>query len=316
MARETHWSDMKVGVIGAAALAVLVIFVLFFAKVGELHGDKVKLYVLTADATGVMKGTDIWLAGQKIGQVQDVRFMPVTRDTSERILIESEILGDRLSAIRRDTRAEIKPGKSMIGVPVVNLTGGTSAYPALHDGDTIRSAPTSAVADLGDDMTNAANEVKSLAAEARKLSANLSSPHGTVGAARVRGIPGLGSATAQMSTLEEKMTRGNGTVGLAMRNDIAGRFSRAMSGVDSIKLLLASDRGNVGRFRRDSTLPAQVAGIHAQLDSLFSLLSDPVGTIAARHTDSTLIRQLIRARAQTDSLMRDLKKHPLRYLSP
>src|SRR6266540_7519685 len=125
MREKTHWSDLRIGLIGAGVIAALDVFILLFARVGEMHGDKVTLYVVTADATGVLKGTDIWLAGQKIGQVQDVRFRPVSADTSERILIEAEILAERLSPIRRDTRAQIRPGKSMIGVPVVYLSGGS-----------------------------------------------------------------------------------------------------------------------------------------------------------------------------------------------
>ena len=52
-----------------------------------------------------------------------------------------------------------------------------------------------------------------------------------------------------------------------------------MAGVDSIKALASSNRGNVGRFRRDSTLVPKIRGILAELDSLRALASNPVGTI-------------------------------------
>ncbi len=316
MRERTHWSDLRVGLIGAAVIAALVVFILLFARVGEMHGDKVTLYVVTSDATGVLKGTDIWLAGQKIGQVEAVRFRPVTSDTSERIVIEAEILAERLSPIRRDTRAQIRPGKSMIGVPVVYLSGGSVGFPGLHSGDTIRSVTSTAVTDLGADMSSAAKDVRGLASEARTLAGNLSGTRGTVGAMRARGIPGMASMGREMSSLDAHLSSGGGTLGLAMRGNLGARASRVMAGIDSIQLLMSSDRGNIGRFRKDTTLVTMIGGIRAEVDSLWMLASDPVGTIARNHSDSVLVRDLARARAHLDTLMRDVKRHPLKYISP
>jgi ABC-type transporter Mla subunit MlaD len=123
MPRTIHWSDLRVGILSAIGLAGLLLIILLFARVGGLRGEKATIYIVAADATGVLTGTDIWLAGQKIGAVRDVRFRPVSVDTSQRLLIEAQILAARLSPIRRDSRAEIRPGTSMIGIPVVLKTG-------------------------------------------------------------------------------------------------------------------------------------------------------------------------------------------------
>jgi len=129
MPRKIHWTELRVGLIAAAALAALVLFIMLFARVGALHGKKATLFVVTADATGVLKGTEVWLSGQKIGLVSDVRFRPSSTDTAERLVIESEILAERLPPIRRDSRATIGPGSSMIGVPVVFITAGSASSP-------------------------------------------------------------------------------------------------------------------------------------------------------------------------------------------
>jgi len=78
---------------------------------------------------------------------------------------------------------------------------------------------------------------------------------------------------------------------------------------------LSSNKGSIGRFRRDSTLMTKAKGVLAEVDTLSSLLSDPLGSIAAAHSDSLLSRQLARTRSLLDSLITDAKSHPLRYIN-
>jgi len=315
MPRKIHWTELRIGLIGAAAIAVLVLSIMLFARVGALHGKKATIFVVTADATGVLKGTEVWLSGQKIGLVRDVRFRPSSADTSERLVIESEVLAERLSPIRRDSRARIGPGSSMIGVPVVFITTGSASAPGLRDGDTIHAELAKKIIAVGEDMGTAAAAASSLAVEVKALAAKMSDRGGTIGAMRSQGMPALSNASSHMSSLMNKATNGKGAIGLAMRGKLGGRVSRAMAGVDSIMALASSDRGNIGRFRRDSTLVPRIKEMMAELDSLRAMASNPVGTIGRAHSDSTLLRAMDKSRASLDSLMKDVKSHPLRYIS-
>jgi phospholipid/cholesterol/gamma-HCH transport system substrate-binding protein len=315
MPRKIHWRDLRVGLIGAAAIALLVAAVVLFARVGALHGDKVTLYVVTGDATGVLKGTAVWLSGQKIGLVKDVRFRASSSDTSERLIVEAEILSDRLVAIRRDSHASIGPGSSLIGVPVVFITAGSVSSPGLQDGDTLRAEVTTMVADIGQSMSDAGAAAADLGAEVKSLGAKMTDRHGTLGALVSQGMPAMTNVSGRMSSLLNKATKGNGSVGRIMRGNFGARVSHAMAGVDSIMSLASSDRGNIGRFRRDSTLVPTIEGMMSQIDSLKAMASNPMGTIGKAHSDSTLIKLMDQSRASLDSLMKDIKSHPLRYIA-
>ena len=315
MPRKIHWTELSVGLISAAALAALVLFIMLFARVGALHGKKATLFVVTADASGVLKGTEVWLAGQKIGLVSDVRFRSPSTDTSERLVIVSEVLADRLPPIRRDSRASVGPGSSMIGVPVVFITAGTASSPGLKDGDTIHAAVATKVADLGETMSSAGAAASSLAVEVKGLSSKMSDRRGSVGALMSQGIPAMTDAGKRMSALMNKATNGKGTISLAMRGNLGARASHVMAGADSIMALASSNRGNVGRFRKDSTLVPKIKGIMAQLDSLRAMASNPTGTMGRAQGDSTLTKLIDQSRASLDSLMKDVKSHPLRYIA-
>jgi hypothetical protein len=315
MPRKIHWRELRVGLIAAAAIAVLVTVIMVFARVGALHGDKATLYVVTGDATGVLKGTEVWLSGQKIGLVKDVRFRTSASDTAERLIVETEILADRLVPIRRDSHASTGPGSSMIGVPVVFITAGSVSSPPVHDGDTLRAEVSTNVADIGESMTEAGAAASSLGTEVKSLAAKMSDRHGTVGAMMSQGIPAMTNASGRFSALMNKATNGSGSIGRIMRGDFGARVSHAMAGVDSIMALASSDRGNIGRFRKDSTLVPTIKRMMSRIDSLKAMASNPIGTIGKAHSDSTLIKLMDQSKASLDSLMKDIKSHPLRYIA-
>jgi phospholipid/cholesterol/gamma-HCH transport system substrate-binding protein len=314
MPRQLHWRELTGGLIAAAAIAGVVILTLLFARVGALHGKKVTLYIVTDDATGVLPGTEVWLGGKKEGLVKDVTFRPPSTDTSERVLVKTDFLAEGFADVRRDSYAEIRPGGSLIGAVIVNIAPGTAMSPALRDGDTIRTRETGSIASLAEDVGTVAPEVSALATQVKQLTTMISSPRGTIGSFQAHGLSKMADVSAGLSRITARATRGNGTVGLAMRTDLAGRAARAMASTDSIRSLLSSNRGSLGRFQRDTTLFTKASGVMAEVDTLRALLSNPVGSIAAAHNDSTLSTELGRTHALLDSLMKDVKSHPMRYI--
>jgi hypothetical protein len=314
MASRLHWGDLKIGFAAAAILFALVVSILLFARVGGLHGDTVKLYVTTPDATGVLKGTEVWVAGKKVGLVAAVRFRPVTSDTVERVLIDADVLQQYLPLIRGDSRADIRPAGTLIGAPVVYIREGTAAAPALRPRDTVRTRSSSRMALVGLEIDTLANHLTELATASGNLLDKMSDPLNSVGRFRSRGVQQLKALTAVGSSYAERATRGNGSLGLAYRGDVPSRLKGVLAVKDSISFLISSGNGNVGRFRRDSTLPRHVASVRAGLDSLRRLLTATSG-VARLRSDTTLSGEIARARSQIDSLMKEMKKHPRKYTS-
>jgi phospholipid/cholesterol/gamma-HCH transport system substrate-binding protein len=313
MPHEHSWSELRLGVISAAAIVVIVILTLLFARVGGVHGKKVTLYIVTDDATGILSGTEVWLAGRKTGLVKKIEFRPPSVDTMERLLIRIETLQSAMPNIRKDSWAQIRAGGSLIATPVVYISAGSLNYPQLRDGDTLRTRDQSKIGDIATQITDVAPKITGLASEVGLLTDKLSQPTGTIGNFRAHGLPAPPEFGRTMSRLSAKLD-GRGTIGLARRNNLLGRAARAMARTDSIRTLLASEKGSLGRFRKDTTLMTKAKGVMAELDTLRGLMSDPAGAIAAAHPDSALSRELARNRVLLDSLMTDVKKNPLRYI--
>jgi hypothetical protein len=311
MPRQLHWTDLRGGLISAAAIVALVIAIVLFARVGALHGKKVTLYVLADDGTGVLAGTEVWLAGKHSGTVKDVSFRAAGGDTADRLLITAEFLASDLSHVRRDSWAQIQSGGKLLGTPVIYVAPGTSTSPGLRDGDTIRSRPKPKVLDVAGQVTRVGPEFRGLMSEVAALNRKMSSPTGTIGAYRAQGMPAMAEAADRMSYIGGRLWGGgggrSGTLGLATRGNLMEKASRVMAAADSMMTLLSSDRGSIGRFRRDTTLMTTARGIVGQLDSLRAR--------SKFGTDSALRVQLARRRVLMDSLIKDIKANPLRYIN-
>lgn len=314
MASRIHWSDLKIGLVAASVLFALVVSILLFARVGALHGDTEKVYATTSDATGVLKGTEVWVAGLQVGLVKDVRFRPVTSDTLQRVLIEMDVLKQYMPLIRGDSRADIRPAGTLIGAPVVYIREGTAAAAVLRPNDTVLTRTSSRIAAVGNQVDTLALHLTALATASGNLLDKMSDPLNSVGKFRSHGVEQFKSLTGVLSSYGERATRGNGSMGLAYRADVPARLKRVLAVKDSLSYLMSSGNGNVGRFRRDSTLPRHVASVRAGLDSLRNLVMSN-GNVSLLKSDTSISAEIARARSQIDSLMKEIKKHPTRYIS-
>lgn len=314
MASKVHWSELKIGLLCLAGVAVAVLSILLFARVGALHGDTETLYVTVDHAPGVLKGTDVWLLGRKVGLVKNITFRPVTVDTLYRLAIETEIMADRFHLIRKNSFGDIRAGGNLIGSPVVYIGGGTAAAPPVKSGDTI-AALVGGKSGIGTQIDTLAAGLVRLADSTGRLLRLMDDRTTSIGQFRSTGMASMRSARGVSSDLMRRATSGTGTLGLARRDALGDRIRRVMAQTDSIKLLVSSGSGNVGRFRRDSTLIREVASVRAEVDSLRRLFSTPGTGVSRVRSDTALTRGMAQARLQLDSLMIDLRKHPLRYIS-
>jgi hypothetical protein len=255
MPRQVHWRELTGGIIAVAAIAVLIIVTLLYARVGGLHGKKVTLFVVTDEATGVRSGTEVWVAGQKRGLVKEVSFRPPSNEAGGRLVIRTEVLEEALPNVRLDSYAQVRPSGSLIGTPIVYIAVGMATSPPLHDGDTVRTRPKSRIGRLASDVGTIEPAVSEFAAGVKELYAKAKSPVGTIGNVHTHGFPRMPEVSERMSRIAAKASRGSGTLGLANRNNLKARASHVMAAADSIRTLMSSNKGSLGRLP-SSTLSA------------------------------------------------------------
>jgi phospholipid/cholesterol/gamma-HCH transport system substrate-binding protein len=316
MARRLAWSDVRGGIVACVVIVLVAFAILRFMRVGALHGDTFVMYALVGEARGVTKGSEVWLNGQKIGKITDIRFRPPAADTTRRIEITMEVLEEHRSALRRDAVAQIRAGGSVIGPPVVYLSPGTTKGTALQPGDTVRTLLQSDVEGATAQLGAAAKEFPVIMSNVNVLRAQLQTSEGTMGA--MMNGPGYGElqrARIQATRVMSHITGRGGSIGPIMNGGLTSRAGRVVARADSVRALLASRNTSLGRFRRDSTLLAEVDDIRNELTLVHAALDEPRGTVGRAMSDSALATTVAGAQREMALLFADIKKNPRRYLS-
>jgi phospholipid/cholesterol/gamma-HCH transport system substrate-binding protein len=318
MARRLRWRQLSIGIIALTVVVGAALMILIFGRVGTLRGKKFRLYVATDAARGVIRGSEVWLDGQKVGLVKSVAFRSPTAPPKERLILALDVLEHDQSKIRLDTRVQVRAGANIIGDRVVYLKSGTLSSRGVVEGDTLRAFEQNDMEELSSEASLAMREFPGIIENVKLISATLKSAEGTLGAF------GLDHGSADMQRVHARATRlfsrladSTGSFGMARgaSTDLVERAHRAMAQVDSIRALVSSEQHSLGRFRRDSSILGEITRTRSELAQLRLLAADPSGSFGRARSDSAIVRAIRRDLVAIDSLRADMKKHPLRYIA-
>jgi MlaD protein len=288
--------------------------ILAFARIGDIRGPKVRLFVATDEARGVIRGTDVWFQGVKIGTVLGTKLRPYTVDTARRVLVELDVRRAEAIRIRRDSRAQIRPGSSQLGSPVVFFSGGTPAAPAVQSGDTIISDPQSALDVTRAKFADFEQQIPEIKSDIDTLKATLFSTNGTFGSAAREGDAQTTREFKLLTRrLNQRRAKAQGSLVLVARGELITLAHRTLTTSDSILAMVRGDRSILARLRSDTTFTNTVDSTRAHLALVRTLLDTPAGTAGRIQVDSAIRRWLDDADASLQNLQLDATKHPHRY---
>jgi ABC-type transporter Mla subunit MlaD len=318
MAKERlTWRRLLPGLLILVALAALTAMVLFRARVGAVRGDTYRLYALSNEARGVLKGTEVWLDGKKVGLVDDIRFRAATTDTSERILLVLSVLEEMQPLIRENSRVSIRSGGRLISSPVIFITSGTEDAPMLARRDTLHPGRQSDLETLTSDFALAARQAAPVIRDIRQLSGMLSRSRDRMKAVRTdAGEPAVQAVGRDVKRLSRRAERG-GTFSAMINDDslLFDRAGRVMTRVDSVLELAQRPSGTLGGIARDSALVRTLKSMRDELSIVRARMRSAEGTMGRLGQDSALTWQMMRRERALEDLMADIKKNPSRYLS-
>jgi ABC-type transporter Mla subunit MlaD len=298
MSRPLAWRQLVPGIVIISVIVLAALAVLVFARVGALHGDTYRLYVLADDARGVIGGTEVWLAGQKIGAVDDISFRPVTNDSLGRLAVALNILDDYRSAIRGDSRAEFRSGGTPIGATIVSISFGSPEEPELEANDTIPRA-----VQIDPDSVRAA-----FSSAAGQIPVLLKDADGLVHTFRRALGPSAGDSSTRLAVIADRLTRlarhmdaGSGTLArLASDTIITRRLDRIAARSRALAEAFDAPDNTLGRLANDSALTRAVADVRSDVDTLRSQLEEERGTAGRILYDDAILRELQQLRDRLD----------------
>ncbi len=313
----TRWRDLVPGLVALTLLVASTLAVLLFARVGTLRGEKFDVVVLASQAHDIDTGTEVWLAGQRVGTVTGVDFRPPSVDTAGRLAVHLELLERARPLLTRDAQVRFTAGSSLLGSRVVALSPGTADAPQLVDDDTLRARPDRDLRSLVGTFADVGDQLPQLRSDVNQIVSSLRSTESSLGAiTRGEGLATVGRLQSSLVSLTRQLSgTTDGSLGPMLRSpEIRSRVGRATARADSVRLLLSSDAGTLGRFRRDSTLAAQVAAVRDEVSIVRALLDLPAGSAGRALHDGAIVAELRELERELELLIEDVKSRPLRYV--
>jgi phospholipid/cholesterol/gamma-HCH transport system substrate-binding protein len=263
--KSIGFRELRVGILIVAAVVVLIFLILNASGDISPFSKKLHLRAQFPNADGLRKGSEVRLAGVRIGKIDDVRLRAATDNREDpkveaSLSIDMEIDGrPATDLIRKDSTAQLGSPSLLGSDKLVNITPGTSVAEPVADGDLLPlpSTPSSSF----EALTNTSTEL----------------------------VQQLNKLSRQFTDIAQKVNEGQGTLGRFVNDEaFYNNLNATIRDTQSVIRQIESGQGTAGKLINDPTLYNNITDISAQLQGIASDLRAGRGTAGKFLTDDAL----------------------------
>jgi phospholipid/cholesterol/gamma-HCH transport system substrate-binding protein len=309
------WDQLKVGLVVLAAVGVLVLAAFKLGQAANLFTRHYELVAFLADGNGLRPGGSVTIAGQLVGTVKEIEFLPVDNDTTRNLRIVASVDRDVREQIRADSKARLRT-MGLLGDKVLDIEPGTPRYSVLENGDTIRTEPSLDYEAVIAQAAGAVDDVVLLTRDLRTLTGGLVRGEGTVGQLFTnRSLYDQFQGTmARTNAMLVRLQNPNGSVGRLLDDPaLYNRTVRMVGSLDSLVRAVGNSQGTLGKLLRDDTLYTHFVSIAQNADSVMKLLHSGNGMAGKMLNDPQLYDHLNKLATDLNAILEDVRKDPRRY---
>lgn len=309
------------GVFLIVALALLAYAVYRVGDLFDVFADRYTIVTLVTRADGLLEGAPVTLAGQRVGQVTSIEFLPLD-SRKEKLSIELSINRDISEHVRADSYARIRT-QGLLGDRFVDITPGTPGAPIVQPGDTIPGIDPVDMEELLATASTALIQIQGLVTDLRGITGTLLAGEGTLGRLLVEDAlyARMVGATSQLELLLAEVRANDGTLGRMIRDPaLYEALLGAVARIDSLTGLALAGEGTLGRLLRDDSVYVGLLGVIGRADTTLAglgnslgALTDGEGTLHRLLGDPTLYDQLLKAVIDLQILINDIRLNPKRF---
>jgi phospholipid/cholesterol/gamma-HCH transport system substrate-binding protein len=328
MAESLHrspfeWRQARVAGIIVVGLLALLYGGYRIGKVLDVFAKRYELVTFAPSVLGLREGAPVTLAGQQIGQVKLIEFIPVARKRGGNNLRIVIALSDKVKdQIRRDSKAYFRT-QGLLGDKFVDIEPGSMNAAILQPGDTLgmgKSVDMDMFLTQASDMMDATMTIVS---DVRSLTRGLAGGEGTVGRFLQDDqlYEHMVGATTELQTTLSTVNRSDGTFNRLLRDPVMyQRMTSAVTRLDSIGSMILYGNGSVSKLLKSDTLYRNIASATSRADSMMATaavmlerMANGNGTIQKMMTDPALYDAFLKAVVDMQSILADVRRDPSRY---
>ncbi|MDX6406321.1 MAG: phospholipid/cholesterol/gamma-HCH transport system substrate-binding protein [Blastocatellia bacterium] len=305
--RNIGLSELRVGLLVLIAIAVLILLILNASGTLNPFASHIHLRARFADASGLREGSEVRLAGVRIGKVDRIRLLspsevgtgPSPQKVEAFLTIESKIDGvpapDR---IRTDSTAQQMAPSILGSEMIVNITPGTPLGQQIKENDLLPSTSGSSISDLATNGTELAQKLSKLSDQLNEVVKNVRDGKGTVG--RLFNDEALyNNLNATIRDAEELATQiksGKGSAGKFVYDEaLYNNANEISANLRKVSADLAAGRGSAGKLLQSDEMYNRITRIadrvnHSmdQIDSIVAGVNSGQGTLGKLVKDEAI----------------------------
>jgi phospholipid/cholesterol/gamma-HCH transport system substrate-binding protein len=335
--RSIAWSELKVGIIGVAALALVSFLIFQVGGEGGFWQARYPLKTRFVDTGGLKAGAVVRLNGKEVGTVESVEF------SGTELEVVLELQEEVRSLVTTNTRAVVG-SLGLLGEPIVDLRSRPGGR-VLSDWEYVASTASAAsMADLTTTASEGLQQLNQLLADARagrgtlgklvaddalytemhafvasaaQLSRAINSGRGTMGS--LINDPSvhnaLKSSLENLQTMTARINSGQGALGRFLNDEATGRsLSSTMANMDQVTGRLTRGEGTAGKLLTDQQLYDRLNSMAGRVDEVVNGLNAGRGTAGQLLQDRALYENMNRAVTELRDLLGEIRKDPRKYL--
>jgi phospholipid/cholesterol/gamma-HCH transport system substrate-binding protein len=281
--------DLTVGGIFALALIVLALAVMAVGSESGLWFERAHYHVVFPDATGLLVGAPVRMAGVQVGTVTQVR-LP-TDPTEAGIEVQVGIIPDYAERVRADSRAALRILQFLTNEKYVEIVPGSPESPPLRAGARIPLLIEVGVVERGEAIADSLGEIT---AALKNILGPLERGEGLIGRMLkdpdfgAAGVEALSGTLVNLNRLTDDMAAGNGTLGRLLYDEtLATKLDDLGAAIDDFSVIahrLANREGAIGALLEEGGTAEQavddLSAAAATLKRLAQRLESEEGLLA------------------------------------
>lgn len=267
--KTLSFSQLRVGVFVLFGLLVLAFLIL--NSTGDFNPFERKLHLKArfAAADGLREGSEVQLAGIRIGKVREVVLLPPDSPEEEKIeammTVDTELNGRPITdRIRTDSTAQLIAVSVLANEKIINISPGTAKGSPVTENHILESSEAISINQLTKTGNDLLQQINRLAVPANEILNKANQGEGTIGRivndeSLYRNLDATVAETrltmVKLQTTIEKINRGDGTAGqLVNDRELYDNLNRTVAQLEAISKDIQEGKGTAGKFVTDDAL--------------------------------------------------------------
>ncbi len=305
--KEIQWSQLKVGALVLAALAILIgLMFLMTASSGGLFAHKIVLRCYFPNAGGLKDGAVVSLEGVTIGNVKHMRVVPERNPNPVEVTME---VGEKnLYDLHTDSEASIQAA-GVLGDSFVDIDSTHATGPQPANNAELRSSGAPTIQSVISSSQVSIEEITGLMHKIETLIDTLNTKRGTAG--ELINDPLLAqkfvSIATNLETVTGSIAQGKGTLGeLVNDNTLYTKLNSAADHLNSIAADLDAGKGTAGKLLKDETLYNNLNAAAANTNQLVTQINSGNGSLGKLVKDPDFAKKLDDAVTNLDNILKSI----------